>query len=210
MLCNKPRFINVKKEVEKQLKDMQFVCNNQNFGCQQILSYEEVQDHDSMCKFTPTKCEAFVKCKQKCIRRDIEKHQAVCPNVLVPCIYCRVKVERMNIINHETSECTGTYTCGKCGMSIIKEETQRNSHNCFNALAGYLQNMLNSKDYVIQVFTEEIGRKNVLIQQLMERQEQLEEKLVHMEQVLSYTAELKLETSPNPKTESTKPKDEVI
>ena len=31
-----------------------------------------------------------------------------------------------------------------------------------------------------------------------------------MEQVLSYTAELKLETSPNPKTESTKPKDEVI
>ena len=49
-------------------------------------------------------------------------------------------------------------------MSIIKEETQRNSHNCFNALAGYLQNMLNSKDYVIQVFKEEIGRKNVLIQ----------------------------------------------
>jgi hypothetical protein len=35
----------------------------------------------------------------------------------------------------------------------------------------------------------------------MERQEQLEEKLVHMEQVLSYTSELKLETKPTPQAE---------
>lgn len=74
-------------------------------------------------------------------------------------------------------------------MCIVKEETQRNSHNCFNALAGYLQNMLSSKDYVIQVFKEEIGRKNTLIEQLIARQEELEEKLVKMEQILSYTKE---------------------
>jgi hypothetical protein len=48
-------------------------------------------------------------------------------------------------------------------MTIVKEETQKNTHNCFNALAGYLQNMLQSKDYVITVFREEIGRKNKLI-----------------------------------------------
>jgi hypothetical protein len=49
-------------------------------------------------------------------------------------------------------------------MTIVKEETQRNSHHCFNALAGYLQNMLASKDYVIKVFKEEIQRKNTLVE----------------------------------------------
>lgn len=55
----------------------------------------------------------------------------------------------MNILFHEQEECSGTYTCIKCSMTIVKEETKKNSHNCFNALAGYLQNMLQSKDYVI-------------------------------------------------------------
>lgn len=41
-------------------------------------------------------------------------------------------------MTHEQEGCSGTYTCGKCGMTIVKEETQKNSHNCFNALAGYL------------------------------------------------------------------------
>ena len=40
MQCKKPRFISIKKEVEKQLKDMQFVCNNQALGCNKILNYE--------------------------------------------------------------------------------------------------------------------------------------------------------------------------
>jgi len=46
MQCKKPRFVSIKKEVEKQLKDMQFVCNNLNLGCKKILSYTEVQEHD--------------------------------------------------------------------------------------------------------------------------------------------------------------------
>lgn len=75
----------------------------------------------------------------------------------------------MSILEHESQGCSGTHTCSKCGMSIVKEETQKSSHNCFNALAGYLQNMLNSKDYVISVFKEEINRKNELIQNLLDK-----------------------------------------
>ena len=47
--------------------------------------------------------------------------------------------------------------------------------------------MLSSKEYVIEVFKEEISRKNSLIEQLLEKQELLEEKLVRMEQTLSYS-----------------------
>ncbi len=81
MMCQRPRFISVKKEVEKQLQDMKFVCNNQQLGCNKILSYAEVQTHDLECKYAPVKCDAYTKCKTKCTRKDIDKHQAVCPNI---------------------------------------------------------------------------------------------------------------------------------
>lgn len=71
-------------------------------------------------------------------------------------------------------------------MTIVKEETVRNSHHCFNALAGYLQNMLSSKDYVINVFKEEISRKNQLIEQLMAKQDELEARLNKMEEILEF------------------------
>jgi hypothetical protein len=51
--------------------------------------------------------------------------------------------------------------CAECGLTIVKEEN--GSHNCYSALAGYLQSLLNSKDYVIQVFKDEIAKKNMLI-----------------------------------------------
>ena len=105
---------------------------------------------------------------------------------MVPCIYCHKKVERVAIMDHEATDCEGTYTCNKCGMSIYKEETQKNSHHCFNALAGYLQNMLASKDFVINVFKEEIDRKNQLIEQLLLRQEQMDERLQKMEEILAF------------------------
>ena len=63
----------------------------------------------------------------------------------------------------------------------MKEETQTNSHHCFNALAGYLQNMLKSKDFVLKVFKKELERKNQLVEELMNRQEELERKLSRCE-----------------------------
>jgi len=139
---------------------MEFHCKNKSLGCTLKLSYTDAQAHDTVCNFQPTKCEAFAKCKTKTLRKDIDLHQAACPNIMVPCIYCHQKVERLQIMEHEQNECSGTYTCNKCGMSIYREETERSSHHCFNALAGYLQNMLASKDFVINVFKEEIERKN--------------------------------------------------
>ena len=46
--------------------------------------------------------------------------------------------------------------------------------------------MLASKDFVINVFKEEIDRKNQLIEQLLKRQEELEEKLQNIEEVLAF------------------------
>ena len=81
------------------------------------------------------------------------------------------------------------YNCQKCGMTVQKEETLKNNHNCFSSLAGYLQNMLESKDYIIKMFREEIQRKNQLIRDLLERQDYLETKLAKVEGVLLFDDE---------------------
>jgi hypothetical protein len=49
--------------------------------------------------------------------------------------------------------------------------------------------MLDSKDYVIKMFKEEIERKNQLIRELLERQEYLETRLTKVEAVLLFDEE---------------------
>ena len=46
MMCKKPKFISIKKDVEKQLRDIKFACNNASLGCTAVLTYIDVQDHD--------------------------------------------------------------------------------------------------------------------------------------------------------------------
>jgi hypothetical protein len=49
--------------------------------------------------------------------------------------------------------------------------------------------MLDSKDYVIKMFKEEIERKNQLIRELLERQDYLETRLTKIEAVLLFDEE---------------------
>jgi len=49
--------------------------------------------------------------------------------------------------------------------------------------------MLDSKDYIINMFKDEIQRKNQLISELIERMEMLESKLTKVEAVLMFEDE---------------------
>jgi hypothetical protein len=53
-------------------------------------------------------------------------------------------------------------------------------------MAGYLGNMLESKDYIIRMFKDELVRKNQLIEDLLERQDYLETRLAKIEAVLIF------------------------
>ena len=57
MQCKKPKFLSIKKEVEKKLQKMQFKCRHHLMGCTKVLTYKEVASHDNDCEFTPVKCE---------------------------------------------------------------------------------------------------------------------------------------------------------
>lgn len=168
MLCKNPRFIPVQKDVEKKIKNLKFNCNNQGLGCDKVLTYEEAKIHDSQCKYALMKCEAYKDCKTKCMRKDIEMHQAICPNFQVPCIYCLKLVPRIQLHTHETTECTGCRNCSMCGLVVSREETAQNSHNCFLALSNYLARIVDEKNAAIDLLRDELKRKNNLIKKLLD------------------------------------------
>jgi len=60
--------------------------------------------------------------------------------------------------------------------------------------------MLASKDFVINVFKEEIERKNQLIEQLLEKQEVMDARLQSLEEVLSYNEKNGVEELPSAKS----------
>ena len=54
-------------------------------------------------------------------------------------------------------------------MTISKNEIKENNHSCFHSMVQYLTNMLDSKDYIIKMFKDEILRKSQLIEDLLDR-----------------------------------------
>ena len=138
-------------------------------GCDKVLSYNEVQHHDQVCKYALVKCEAFKNCKTRCIRKEIEMHQSICPYFLVPCVYCLKMIQRVKLSTHEKDECTGSHQCNMCGLTVLKDEIQTNTHNCFNTLTQYLQKQVDEKDTVIAILKEELERKNKMILEFIEK-----------------------------------------
>lgn len=76
MMCKRPKFVPVKKELLKELQSLKFQCANSDNGCEKVLSYSEIvsgqHDPQTQCKYALVKCEAYSHCKTRCIRKDIE------------------------------------------------------------------------------------------------------------------------------------------
>jgi hypothetical protein len=96
---------------------------------------------------------------------------------------------------HEKEECIGTHNCNMCGMMISKEEIRTNTHNCFKNLAEYLTTLVEEKDLVIELFRDELNRKNKLILQFIEKQTLLEARLHKIEEILHYDSTVDEETN---------------
>ena len=114
MLCEKPRFVSIEKEIQKLTKDLKFSCVNQVLGCEKVLGYQDVLSHGQNCEYTAIKCEAYSDCKTKCIKKDINSHLLICPYIKTPCVFCMKEVRRIDMTSHQDTECEGVHTCQSC------------------------------------------------------------------------------------------------
>jgi hypothetical protein len=74
LMCKKPKFVSMKRELEKPLNELKFGCQHQDLGCDKVLSYQEAMTHDRVCKYGLVKCAAYKECRTKCMRKDLELH----------------------------------------------------------------------------------------------------------------------------------------
>jgi hypothetical protein len=95
-------------------------------------------------------------------------------------------VERLDMAEHEKSDCKGQHRCGKCHLPVLKHEVQAHSHDCFETLQLYLKHLLTHKDNLIESLRFELSRKNALITKLLKKQEKLEDKMNTVDDILKW------------------------
>jgi len=87
--------------LKKFLNQLKFECKYKNNGCKEIISYMDIENHESKCPYNIVIC-PNVECKQKLKSNDLENHiQNECQFTLFKCKKCGLHLNRREIILHD-------------------------------------------------------------------------------------------------------------
>ncbi|CDW87126.1 traf-type zinc finger family protein [Stylonychia lemnae] len=187
MNCVKPKFLPLKNEkMSKQVQELKFRCTNFSQGCRELISYEDAPDHDANCFYATVKCEAFVYCKAKQLRKDYDTHVKLCPFVEIQCTFCLAMMQRQRMKNHLDNYCDGFQECLTCQQRISLSEYQNNEHSCFKTLLMTLNKLVDDKNEASECIHVEVQKKNQQIRKIFESQQQSMGQLDNLIQVLEY------------------------
>ncbi|CAF1543023.1 unnamed protein product [Adineta ricciae] len=82
------------------LSKLKILCKNQQTGCQDILSYESLEQHECQCDFQIEQC---IGCSKAMPKKERNIHEPLCEQVELQCHVCQGKYKRMN--GHDQIEC---------------------------------------------------------------------------------------------------------
>ena len=90
--------------IKKFLNQLQFQCLNKENGCNEIISYNNIEQHDKNCEYI----------------------NSICPNN-----QCGIKVPWNLLKNHIENECLYTlYECDKCHLKLNRKEIESHDKLC--------------------------------------------------------------------------------
>ena len=90
--------------IKKFLNQLKFSCLNKENGCNEIISYSNIEQHDKNCEYI----------------------NAICPNN-----QCRIKLPWNLLKNHVQNECPYTlYECDKCHLKLNRKEYETHNKLC--------------------------------------------------------------------------------
>ncbi|XP_056021759.1 TNF receptor-associated factor 3-like isoform X2 [Ostrea edulis] len=93
-------------------------CTFKTEGCEKILPWKDLQDHEIMCTYRLVECRFSSEgCKVVVIKRDVEIHQKQCPFRLESCKFCQQEIQNQLVQEHLEKTCPQyviqcTYNCG--------------------------------------------------------------------------------------------------
>lgn len=86
--------------IKKFLEKLNFSCLNKENGCNEIISYSNIEQHDKNCKFINSSC-PNTQCGMKMQWTLLENHiQKECPFTIFECPKCHIKLPRKELESH--------------------------------------------------------------------------------------------------------------
>ena len=86
--------------IKKFLNPLKFECKYKKNGCQEIIPYMNIENHENNCPFNVTDCPNS-QCKQKIRNNMLENHiQNECPYTLFKCKNCGLNLNRKELLLH--------------------------------------------------------------------------------------------------------------
>ncbi|CAF3367087.1 unnamed protein product [Rotaria socialis] len=76
-----PRF------VANHLVKLQISCIYQSNGCEELVSYEVLEKHETHCDYRPQECSG---CKLQMLKKDLNEQETHCPMVESTCPNCKI------------------------------------------------------------------------------------------------------------------------
>ena len=119
------------------LSKLNFYCKNKDYGCNEIISYQNLDIHEKECKYFYTICPNG-QCNKKILWDSLENHlKNECFYTLIKCKYCNQDFNRIEY-NEHLKNCKSfqnylSFSINKNTKDDIKKQ-QKNFENLLNSL----------------------------------------------------------------------------
>lgn len=114
------------------LNSLKFSCSNKANGCEVIISYNELNNHDLFCTFVNVHC-PNTNCSKLIKRKNLEFHLShECQSSLFKCDTCKANFSRSDFLNHYQTCKIITNALNIRSGNIISSAHKRNSGNSNN------------------------------------------------------------------------------
>ena len=197
-------------EIDQTTKDLfnviKLKCFYHNNKCKEILIYDNFIKHINSCEKGEFKCNTkncyfvgylddMIKHLYECGLKNIEckfclnnypkiifdEHFEKCKNEIYPCIYCKEKMKKYKINEHEKTICLKyPIKCKNCGEKILRENLKshlNNKFNCYENRIKKLEKQNYEKDEKIKKLFDKFNKLEIEFNKEKERNDNLEKNL---------------------------------
>ena len=117
------------KIVLKMLAKRRFSCRNASQGCNEILYYENVSDHEAGCRLRLAMC-SHNGCGLSLPMLRLAEHEKSCEFREVPCRFCEIPVVLANAARHEETCPRSLKRCPGCMIELHQIDLQAHTESC--------------------------------------------------------------------------------
>ncbi|CAF1072358.1 unnamed protein product [Didymodactylos carnosus] len=79
------------------LTKLEIKCRFEHAGCNQILSYESLDQHEQTCDYQSTSCKG---CRKIFLKKAIDQHEQSCASIEMLCDICNSNYKQSKIVKH--------------------------------------------------------------------------------------------------------------